>query len=138
MVLEAIEINLRSEKSEELGPTSNLTVEHIMPENWHGHWPLSPSNSSQGEPGIAREEALQNIGNLTLITEKLNKSLSNGPWHEKRLTLAKYSRLTLNKTLLDNAPEVWDEDAIAEPSKHLANIILQVWPYADKFTESAV
>lgn len=138
MVLEAIELNLRSDKSEELGPTSNLTVEHIMPENWHGHWPLSLINSSQGEPENARDEALQNIGNLTLTTEKLNKSLSNGPWHEKRQTLANHSSLFLNKTLLTNALEVWDEDAIIDRSKYLAEIILRIWPYADKFTEPAV
>lgn len=137
MVLEAVEINLRSDKSEELGPTGNLTVEHIMPQNWQRHWPLSTSNLNQGDADSARDEAIQKIGNLTLTTEKLNKSLSNGPWHEKRLTLANHSSLFLNRTLLNDAPDFWNEDTISERSEYLAGKILQIWPSADRFAESA-
>lgn len=137
IVLVAIELQLRSDRSEELGPTNNLTVEHIMPQNWQRYWPLLSRNSNQNEAENARDEAIQKIGNLTLTTERLNRSLSNGPWHEKRLTLANHSSLFLNRTLLNDAPEVWDEDAITERSRYLAEIILQIWPYADEFTESA-
>ena len=137
MILEAIEVHLRSDRSEELGSTSNLTVEHIMPQTWGTHWPLSLGYSNQDEAESTRNEAIQKIGNLTLTTEKLNKSLSNGPWHEKRLTLANHSSLFLNKTLIDNAREVWDEDAITERSGYLAEIILRIWPSSDKFAESA-
>jgi hypothetical protein len=137
MVLVAIELQFRSEKAEELGPTSNLEIEHVMPKAWQAYWPLSPGNSYQDEAESTRNEAIQKIGNLTLTTEKLNKSLSNGPWHEKRLTLANHSSLFLNKTLIDNAPDVWDEDAISERSKYLAETILRIWPSSDKFAESA-
>ncbi len=137
MVLVAIELQFRSEKAEELGPTSNLEIEHVMPKAWQAYWPLSPGNSYQDEAESTRNEAIQKIGNLTLTTEKLNKSLSNGPWHEKRITLANHSSLFLNKTLIDNAPDVWDEDAISERSKYLAETILRIWPSSDKFAESA-
>lgn len=136
MVLEAIEISLRSDRSEELGPTSNLTVEHIMPQNWQRHWSLTSSNLNQDEAESARDEAIQKIGNLTLTTERLNRSLSNGPWDEKRLTLANHSSLFLNTTLLNDAPEVWDEHAITERSQFLAEKILQIRPSADRFAES--
>ena len=138
MVLEAVEVHLRSDKAEELGSTSNLEVEHIMPQTWQTeHWPLSPGNSNPDEADSARDEAVQKIGNLTLTTEKLNKSYKNGPWHEKRLILTNHSSLFLNKTLLDDAPDVWNEAAIERRSQFLAEKILQIWHSAEKFAESA-
>ena len=137
MLLEAVEIHLRTDRTEELGSTRNLTVEHIMPKAWPAHWPLPPNIQNRAEAEEIRNEVIQNIGNLTLTTEKLNKSLSNGPWSEKQLTLANHSSLFLNRTLLDNAPNVWDEDAIEGRSKYLAEIILKIWPSAEKYTELA-
>ena len=140
MVLEAIELYIRSEESEPLGPTDGLTVEHVMPKQWQQHWPLLVQTDSSNEDEVlrVRSEAIESIGNLTLTTSKLNSKLSNGPWVRKRDALRNHSILFLNRALLTNAPEVWDEDAIKERSKCLTEIILQIWPYADKFTESAV
>ena len=138
MVLEAIELYIRSDESEPLGPTDGLTVEHIMPKQWQQHWPLPERTDSSIEDEFLRirSDAIESIGNLTLTTSKLNSKLSNGPWARKREALMNHSSLFLNKKLLQNAPEVWDEDAIMERSKYLAEIILQIWPYADKFTGS--
>lgn len=135
-VLEAIETNLRSDRTEELGSTRDLTIEHIMPESWKTHWPLTPNIADNSEAEEIRNEVIRRIGNLTLTTEKLNKSLSNGPWKEKRLTLANHSTLFLNKTLLENAPNAWDEAAIERRSRSLANRIKEIWPSADTFAES--
>ena len=138
MVLEAIEVHLRSDRSEQLGSTSNLEIEHVMPQTWQTeHWPLWSENSNQDEAESARDEAIQKIGNLTLTSEKLNKILRNGPWHEKRLTLANHSSLFLNKTLLDDAPGVWDEAAIQRRCQWITEKILQIWPSAEEFAESA-
>lgn len=135
-VLEAIETNLRSDRTEELGSTRNLTIEHIMPESWEAHWPLPSNIADNVEAEEIRNEVVRRIGNLTLTTEKLNKSLSNGPWKEKRYTLANHSTLFLNKTLLENAPGAWDEAAIERRSRSLANRIKEIWPSADMFAES--
>lgn len=37
----------------------------------------------------------------------------------------------LNKELLENAPEVWEETAIVERSEQLAQAIVEIWPHAD-------
>ena len=139
MVLEAIEVNLRSDKSEPLGSTDGLTVEHIMPVEWQQHWPLPlPTDSSiEDEVLRIRSDAVESIGNLTLTTSKLNSKLSNGPWAKKREALMNHSSLFLNKTLLNNARDVWDEAAIESRSQFFAEIIMQIWPSADKFAESA-
>lgn len=137
MILVAVEMSLQSDKSEPIGATDKLTVEHIMPQNWERNWPLPPSVSDEAEAKEIRTEAIKTIGNLTLTTNKLNAGLSNGPWCEKRETLDLHSRLFLNKKLLETAPNVWDEAAIDERSRCLADIILRIWPDAEKFTEKS-
>ena len=55
---------------------SELEIEHIMPQQWERHWPLPSGRSAR----IDRERRLHGIGNLTLVTGKLNPSLSNAAW----------------------------------------------------------
>ena len=127
MVLEAIELSLRSDKTEDLG--SNLTVEHIMPQSWERNWPL-PENTEEAVE--SRIQAIKEIGNLTLLTDKLNATASNAPWTEKQETLGKHTALRLNWELLKEPPDVWDEAAIHERSRQLCEYIKEIWPYADK------
>ena len=129
MVLEAIEMSLRSDKTEAPGQSSNLTVEHIMPQSWERNWPLSENTEEATE---SRKQAVKEIGNLTLITGKLNASVSNAAWAEKREELRKHTASRLNWELLDDAPEVWDEASIHERSRQLCEVIKGIWPYADK------
>ena len=136
MVLESIERELRINGSESLGSTDELTVEHIMPRKWEENWPLTGNDSDNIETKMKRNEALKTIGNLTLITGKLNSNISNGSWTRKREKLNEYSSLFLNKKLLDNSPEDWDEASISARSKWLTERILEIWPSADKFAES--
>ena len=136
MVLVAIEMKLRTDKSEPLGATDKLTVEHIMPKKWEKNWPIPTDVLDRTEAEEERKESIKNIGNLTLTTGKLNASLSNGPWTEKREALRKHSSLFLNKTLLDDVADVWNETAILKRSACLAETIMQIWPSADTFAES--
>ena len=130
MVMEAIEESLRSEFTEYAGIGSNLTLEHVMPQGWETHWPLPDGKKDDPESKQARNNAVKEIGNLTLVTQRLNTRLSNGPWKEKRGELQKHSTLFLNKTLLENPPEVWDEDSIRERSAKLTEEIIKIWPHA--------
>ena len=60
--MEAVELNLRSDKSELLGATDKLTVEHVMPQRWETNWPLSPDKSNQVNVDI-RNELVKYFGN---------------------------------------------------------------------------
>ena len=137
ILLEGIEEELRTDKAESESVPRNLTIEHIMPQQWQENWGLQqvPSSlevESEFEATDRRNSLVHSIGNLTLVNEKLNPSLSNAPWKEKRAGLNEHSTLFLNKDLLANAPDVWDEAAIAERAKRLSQAAARVWPHADK------
>lgn len=100
---------------------SRVQVEHVMPQEWRKHWPLPP-----GGDATARDEAVQRIGNLTLVSEALNPVLSNGPWNKKREALGKHTHLRLTTALTEK--DEWNEAAIAARSARLFDLAQSVWP----------
>ncbi|MDP4574109.1 DUF262 domain-containing HNH endonuclease family protein [Qipengyuania sp. G39] len=106
-----------------------LQVEHIMPRKWAEHWEL-PSHVSAED----RDYIVHGIGNLTLISGKLNPSLSNASWlptenssKGKRDGLAEHSLLHLNKRLLTSAGDVWNEEKIRERADALCDSAARIW-----------
>ena len=135
MVLEGIEAELRTNRAESQSVPRNLTIEHIMPQVWRDHWPLpSGAVDPAADPtraALTRDTLVHSAGNLTLVTQRLNSSISNGPWPSKRAELDQHSVLFLNKDLLDNAPDGWDETAIAARARRLCQAAIKVWPHAN-------
>ena len=131
IVLEGIEEALRTAKAEVQNVPRNLTIEHVMPRAWRANWDLPDDDEDKELAAHRRDDFVHRIGNLTLVTKRLNSTLSNAPWHEKRKTLGEHSVLFLNKTLLDDAPGVWDEATIKERAKQLCAAAAKVWPHAD-------
>lgn len=134
MILWEIESKWRraDNKTEQgLAKPESLTLEHLLPQGWEEHWPLSDPTP---EARDNRNDHLHRLGNLTLTTGPLNSSLSNAPWHspdaanDKRRGLAKHSLLLLNKRLADENPETFDEAAIDKRGADLADQILSIWP----------
>lgn len=131
MILRAIEAQMLTGKQEALSIDSDLTVEHVMPQNWTQNWSLSgPRGEMVGDSGetmeIRRERMLQTFGNLTLLTQPLNSSVSNSAYHVKRSEITKQSTLRLNAYFQD--VDIWDEDAITARGQSLADVALTVWP----------
>lgn len=135
VVLEGVEEELRTDKAEDRAVPRNLTIEHIMPQQWRQHWPLPAEVGDDVEEKTRaaekRDRLIHSIGNLTLVSSKLNPTLSNAPWEEKRETLNRHTTLFLNKDLLTEAPDVWDEAAIEERAKRLCHAAARVWPHTD-------
>jgi hypothetical protein len=106
---------------------SQLQIEHILPQAWQSHWPL-PDHVTADE----RNWFLQGIGNLTLVSGKLNPVLSNAPWRSlngepcKRDELHKHTRLEVNRRLLD-AHEEWSDDAIRTRAENLYADAQSIW-----------
>lgn len=133
IVLEGIEEGLRTDKTEDQNVRRDhpLTIEHVMPQAWSDNWQLPVDMEDPAQAKRYRDHIVHTIGNLTLVTKRLNSTLSNAPWHEKRKTLGEHSVLFLNKTLRDDAPDVWDEAAIKARAKQLCAAAAKVWPHAD-------
>jgi hypothetical protein len=139
MVLEALEDAQRSPMTEQDHcPRGKLTIEHVLPQGWREHWQLTdPSDSTAA---AERDRLLHTIGNLTLVTDRLNPALSNRPWTDeeakarqvgdkgKRTLLDEHAVLMLTRPVVKDHPTVWDENAIQNRSASLAEDVIKVWP----------
>ncbi|MGE3495038.1 MAG: DUF262 domain-containing protein [Gemmatimonadales bacterium] len=132
MVMEAIEDHLRgwTERKAGLGDErvsrGKFHIEHVMPRKWSTNWPL-PEGTTESE----REALLHTIGNLTLLTGRLNAKVSNGAWlgdGGKRDGVNQHDVLLLNRELVKQAGDTWDENQIRDRTKALTEVILQIWP----------
>jgi hypothetical protein len=125
MLLRALEIASRSPKSEAIALTGPLTIEHVMPQSWDAHWPL-PAKTDGVDPLEVREEVIHDFGNLTLVTQGLNSTVSNGPPAQKLPALFKHSNLELNKYFVNRT--TWTEQDIRDRGKALFHLAKSVWP----------
>lgn len=133
MILQALEERYQANpgKSEPVRQFdyAKLQIEHIMPQNWGANWPLA-----EGQNAIERDILIQNIGNLTLVSDRLNASLSNSKWFIegssqcKSAQLGKHSDVRLNKHVLAEHPTWWSEEGIKARADHLFEEARQIWP----------
>ena len=132
LILEGVEEQYRKTSlAEETEVPKNLTIEHVLPQSWEAHWPL-PTKLDEEEARQERNRLLHTIGNLTLVTGRLNSRASNAPWERKRETLEDHSVLFLNHSLLAESKGVaWDEQMILARSKRMADLVCKVWPGPD-------
>lgn len=132
MVLEAVEDHLRGWKHGSAGlggervARGKYAIEHIMPRRWQTHWALR-----DGAIAADRDALLDTVGNLTLLTGRLNSKVSNGPWggeDGKRKALHAHDVLLLNRLLLEQAQTGWDEERIRARTEAMIATMLEVWP----------
>lgn len=130
MLLGAIDRQLHMDHPKGEQPTFDyevLQIEHILPYKWQTHWGVvADDEAARMLREQERERAKNRIGNLTLLTQPLNGSISNGPWSGKRPALDEHSNLRLNAGL--KAVDAWDEAAIETRAKSLAEVACRVWP----------
>lgn len=133
MVLEAVEDRMRGWRPGQAGlggervARSTLAIEHVMPRKWQTHWPLAAGEHTEED----RDKLIHTIGNLTLLTGKLNSRVSNGPWvgpSSKRLGLEGHDVLMLNRDVLKRGEQSWSESQIAERTRVIIATILGIWP----------
>ena len=104
----------------------SLQVEHVLPISWQEHWPVEASDP--GEKIVLQQERsdhVHRIGNLTLVSERLNPAMSNAPWTEKHPELKKHSHLRLNARLCQEAD--WNERSIRTRGEWLAKMVSSIW-----------
>jgi len=136
MILEGLEDELRNPAAEVVSTPQQscergrLQVEHVMPRSWSANWPLR-----EGEDKEARQERINRIGNLTLLTPTKNAAVSNGPWFgdnpkkHKMALLKANTTFLLNSSLVDKSgPNGWTIEDIDARSASLADLFVRVWP----------
>jgi hypothetical protein len=108
-----------------------LQIEHVLPQAWHKTWPVDGEEATR-----IRDAKVNAVGNLTLVSEKLNPTLSNAPWLDtepgkrgKRSALSDHSMLRMNAKLVKDFSENWDEACIDERAKSLFKIAQVIWPH---------
>jgi uncharacterized protein with ParB-like and HNH nuclease domain len=138
-ILRCLDQTYHTNKHEKISIDSLLTVEHILPQSWTTNWPLPDGNQGLSYPEFVaappddpratatrnRNAVLQTFGNLTIVTQPLNGSLSNGAWPAKRHALLT-SLLPINQQLCTS--EAWDETSIALRGQDLLQRALGIWP----------
>ena len=138
-VLRALEYAARGTQqgSNHVPVQSDLTVEHVMPQSWE-KLPIYQIAEMTEPQRQLREAVVHGFGNLTLLTQPLNSSISNGPFADTHNAgcepvLGKRSRLGQSALLLNTyfhqtALVAWDDDAVARRSESLLKAALLVWP----------
>jgi Protein of unknown function (DUF1524)/Protein of unknown function DUF262 len=121
MILEALDAAVQTDKTEKVAINEKLTIEHLMPQEWEQHWPLN-----DGVDAELRNSLIHVVGNLTLLTKKLNPSVSNGPWDAKRKAILKHSAIALNRYFHEAL--TWTEDDIARRTDGFLQLALKIWP----------
>src|SRR5262249_47598145 len=102
--LRGIEGRLDQTPPERLRNLSDLSVEHVLPEEWIEQWLLPNGNrgvtlfeifdKSRGTDDVEatekRDRAKHTFGNLTLLTQPLNSSVSNSAFEIKKPEILRY------------------------------------------------
>ena len=139
LLLGAIDQLLRSEDRKEPSAVidyNNLQIEHIMPQSWEQHWPLSDADGNhvamnETDPvwlylSNERRRAVDRSGNLTLVTGSFNGSVSNLGWSAKRPEFEKQKSLVINYAVAQETD--WSERSIEDRAKLLAAATVRLWP----------
>lgn len=133
MVLGAIENKMRARsgsKTEERLTNLELTIEHLLPQECTMvDYPYAPAGDETEPLDQRRGWLVHTLGNLTLLTQPLNSSISNGPFFAKRKQIVEHSVLRLNRVFVgEGAPNSWNEDSIRNRGEQLFEDVRLIWP----------
>lgn len=124
MLLKAIDLQLTTKKQEVLHINGEISIEHV--------WPQTPEPGTWTPLSAENDDIIHTIGNLTLVTNTFNSSLSNRPFAEKRSAIARESALRMNTYFQDfTDSDAWTEERIRERGLKLFETARLVWPRAD-------
>ena len=124
---------------------NQLHVEHLLPQSWYEHWPLSDGSFVSSDESInllliseknvdaatrldliEKREGLKNtLGNLTILNKEINMSIKNYSWGKKRVEIGQATQLRMNFNLVSEP--VWDESKIRERGQSLAKLLTKMW-----------
>ncbi len=127
-VLVELEMYWRGQVTESI-PLDKISVEHVLPTKWTSEWPFWRSEwvgpDSECEKATKRKSYINKLGNLTLVTEKLNNSVGRQGFLKKKEMYEKHSITKMNKWFNDK--NKWDENDIDKRGRYISKISTDIW-----------
>ena len=130
-ILYLLESKLRkiNESQTPLHPFNEYTLEHLMPQKWEENWkmPNGLNELQEFEFKQKRNKAIGTLGNMAIITQGLNSTVSNYEWSKKLVggLEAKASDLLTMKDVVNQIK--WNEESISSRGEWLADKANEVW-----------
>lgn len=129
-----------------------FTLEHIIPKKWEKFWNgIDIYDMTSGELFVGtdeekkryRDRAVMNLGNMVLLNQSLNSSVSNnvidvkvnGMPGKEQTCYRTCSTLELTREIVAIYDETqkWDERDVAKRKKNLLELFFKIWPaYSDE------
>lgn len=131
MLLEAVEDDERGfttgrARSASRVARGRMHIEHLLPQTWRPHWPVEDPVQE-----LERDEHVHRLGNLTLLTARLNSSVSNRAWTGERgkwAALEQHDDNLMTRRIRREHTEEWDEAAIDARTRAMVGAMLRTWP----------
>jgi hypothetical protein len=120
-ILEQLELHSRGTDELVLGSNKRVHLEHIYPQT-----------PAVGERLDNHATLVNRIGNHTLLDHRLNMTIKNSRFAEKKAAGYANSELNLTKALLSVEVNLWGKDEIASRQKNLAEQAARVWAWNDE------
>lgn len=111
---------------------SEYTLEHIMPKKYEKNWPLRAGYDEQ-----TRRQMINTLGNMAMLPQRLNSSISNANWEVKKNGNAQRKGLSYfasDIVILKGvvARKEWNEDTIFNHAEWLADTAITIWPQGEE------
>jgi len=113
-LLKRFELELRATEELDIANPSRVHVEHVYPQK--------PRTENKIEN---HDRVINRLGNLTLLSARLNRKIQNGAFSEKQPDLAKSELLMTKEIAKSNS---WGVAEISERQNTMADIAPKLWP----------
>ncbi len=118
----------RERQATKLLGMSKYSLEHLMPKKWENNW----NTISDSEERDYRNNKLLTLGNLAIITQKLNASIRDSSWSVKKEGGDSYGGLKRYSAGIETLEpflkyEVWDESKIKKRAYYLYSNAIKFW-----------
>lgn len=117
-ILESLETALNKNNEPVDITRSQITREHIMPQNLSAEWHRELGDNAD----LVRSQYLHTVGNLTLTGQ--NESMGNKSFSRKKKVFAN-SNFALNSYFQDC--DVWNEEEIIKRARYLGEVATKIW-----------